>query len=97
MDSTKYDTFEDSELWNLDATIIRFALPRLKAFISNPVAGYPTILERDYPDCKDYTKLWWENILPKMVEGMEEYLNSNTFELSEGMKLFFKYFTSLWT
>lgn len=90
--------FDDTELWNLDATIIRFILPRLKAFAAEPTAGYPCRLEQDYPDCKDYNELWWNEIIPTMIKGLEEYLDDFSFDdETEGMKLFFKYFTALWT
>ena len=90
--------FDETELWNLDATIIRFVLPRLKAFAAEPTAGYPCRLEQDYPDCKDYNELWWDEIIPKMITGLEEYINDSSFDDEpEGMKLFFKYFTALWT
>lgn len=90
--------FDDTELWNLDATIIRFVLPRLKAFAADPTIGYPCRLEQDYPDCKDYNDLWWNVIIPEMIIGLEEYLDDSGFDDEpEGMKLFFKYFTALWT
>ena len=95
--------FDDTELWNLDVTIIKFVLPRLKAFAAEPTAGYscagyPCCLEQDYPDCKDYNKLWWYNIIPEMIKGLEEYLDDSSLDDEpEGMKLFFKYFTALWT
>lgn len=90
--------FDDTELWNLDATIIRFVLPRLKAFAADSTIGYPCRLEQDYPNCKDYNDLWWNVIIPEMIIGLEEYLDDSSFDdETEGMKLFFKYFTALWT
>lgn len=90
--------FDDTELWNLDTTIIRFVLPRLKAFAADPTIGYPCRLLLDYPNCKDYNDLWWNVIIPEMIIGLEEYLDDSGFDdETEGMKLFFKYFTALWT
>lgn len=36
--------FPETEIWDLDATLIRFLLPRLKAFIESDRYGYPTNL-----------------------------------------------------
>lgn len=85
--------FDDSELWNLDTTIIKFILPRLKAF-------------KDYTksipyDLKSETE--WKDILDQIILGFELYLESNIADLNdseskidEAFKLFFKYFKSLW-
>ena len=95
--------FDDSELWDLDATILRFTLPRLKEFVKQRVMGYPSRLEFDYPDCKNYDKLWWEDILPNMIKGIERYIEEDpdfedrTVGTDKDLELFFKYFSCLWT
>lgn len=91
--------FDSTELWNLDSSILRFTLPRLKAFISEEVElyrGYPNILKMDYPDCTNLSDKWLE-ILNEMVKGIESYLNDSPMDTPEGLKLFFKYFTHLWS
>ena len=52
--------FDYSELWNLDYTIARFILPRLKAF-KESTGGYPYGMTNDE----------WHNILDRMIEGFE--------------------------
>ena len=94
--------FDNTELWNLDTTILRFALPRLQAFITEEVEGfgcYPSVLQDDYPDCENlYEK--WKEILNEMVTGIKQYIGeteTDTLETPNGVKLFLKYFTDLWS
>ena len=85
--------FDDSELWNLDITIIKFILPRLKAF-------------KDYTKSIPYSlksEIEWKDILNRIILGFELYLESDIADLNdseskidEAFKLFFKYFKSLW-
>ena len=85
--------FADSELWNLDETIIRFVLPRLKR-LKEIQKGYPANL----------TEEEWDKILSEIIECMEMYLDKiyNKFEEDEykrvkkGFKLFGKYLMDLW-
>jgi len=84
--------FDDSELWSLDDTIIRFTLPRLKAFRnlhngSGPM-GYPAGLAEDFGIYKaddvgnvtqeqnDKAYNKWLEILDKMIESMEMWVRS---------------------
>ena len=85
--------FDDSETWNLSATILEFTLPRLKVLI-DLINGYPPEL----------TEEEWKVILEKIVNAIESILEDNyAFETeykismqNEGMDLFFKYFFDLW-
>jgi len=98
--------FDDSELWNLDHTIAKFILPRLKRF-KEICHGYPSELHVD-GDGKIGEKRW-DEILDKMIisfeavinmdetilEGKEAYEAANKHH-KEGMKLFCEYFGNLW-
>jgi len=85
--------FDDTELWNLDATIAEFILPRLKRF-RDIVVGYPGNLNSQDE---------WYAILDKMIKALE-ITTSNMKLLSnkdhdsqeEGLKLFAEYFNHLW-
>lgn len=95
--------FDDSELWNLDSTIVGFILPRLKAF-RDVGFGYPSSVE---------TMEEWTKILDKMIKGFEYYLDEKLGEdkklsakdnlinhnkiVEEGLDLFCKYFYNLWS
>ena len=80
--------FDDSETWSLDATIIKFVLPRLKRFKEIPF-GYPSCLNSQEE---------WDKILQTMIDWMENYdVIMDDFEYKEGRDNFFKYFSNLWT
>lgn len=93
--------FDDTEFWNLDSTILQFALPRLRAWIAKRPVGYP-----NYDEASTFEG--WMEVLEKIAWWMEHYINGdepnpNTKELeeymkkmAEGKKLFFKYFENLW-
>lgn len=79
---------DPKELWNLDATIAKFVLPRLKLFKEN-LNGYPADLSFEK----------WGEILDKMIYSMEKVYKNCTDEdvkIQEGLDLFAKYFRSLW-
>ena len=94
--------FDNSELWNLDTTIVKFVLPRLKVFRSFE-CGHPVHID---------TMEEWNEILDKMIKGFEYYLDDNLGEdknltrkenivnhekvISEGLDLFREYFSNLW-
>jgi hypothetical protein len=80
--------FDNSELWSLDHTIIRFTLPRLKIF-RNYTQGYP-------PNFNSFEE--WQVTIDKMIDGMEKYiLDTSDEEAVEGIDLFLKYFRHLWS
>lgn len=89
----KKNGFDASETWNLDETIARFALPRLKYFRKN-LHGYPGSLK----NIKE-----WKKILKKMIKSFE-YVLEDCFDLTEeqikekeeGLMLFAKYYNHLW-
>lgn len=59
--------FDDTELWNLDHTIIQFILPRLKAF-KEEVHGFPGTFE---------TMEEWYHALDEMIWAMEWYASED--------------------
>lgn len=79
--------FDDTELWNLDCTILKFTLPRLKAF-------------KETTNCHpgDVTADEWQEILGKIITLIENILNGTPMisEEDEGFELLKKYFFSLW-
>ena len=91
--------FDDSETWNLDITIAKFIVPRLKAF-KECKNGHPSRL----------TEKKWNKILDEMIEGFELYCKKDEWEfeqdlnerndkfakVNKSLKLFSKYFHDLW-
>lgn len=57
--------FDDSELWNLDYTFIKFMFPRLKA-LRDYVCAYPGMLNNLEE---------WQEILDKIINAFDIYLN----------------------
>lgn len=82
--------FDDSELWNLDKSIIGFILPRLKAFKDKHSSSPLNIDKKE-----------WNVILEKMIIAFELLENDNNTEedkkkINNGLNLFVKYLKSLW-
>jgi hypothetical protein len=84
--------FDNTELWNLDATIARFLAPRLRAFKAVN-GGYPPILTwEEWGAELDKMALAFETIaadivVPAPVEQQR---------IEEGLDSFRKYFHHLW-
>lgn len=86
--------FDDTELWNLDRSIARWLLPRLKAFRQD-TEGYPARLE---------SVKAWEDILDKMILGLDLFVSKDAIMFSkeesdkvdEAMRLLAEYFMDLW-
>lgn len=82
--------FDSTELWNLDVTITKFVLPRLKAF-KEEIIGYPANLSEKK----------WDKILDKIIAAFEILSNEDPFlyddeKVDNGLKLFAKYYNRLW-
>lgn len=88
--------FDDTEIWNLDWTLMEFMIPRLKLF-REKCAGMPCGI----PELKH-----WHMILDRIIEGFELYManwttieelkyNQRKFDIA--MKLFSKWFGALWS
>ena len=85
--------FDDSELWNLDSTITKFILPRLKRFRTTH-CGFPAQFKTDDQ---------WCEILDKMIKAFEiantdsiDWKDGDENLLDEGFKLFIEYYLNLW-
>lgn len=90
--------FDDTETWNLDVTIAKFIVPRLKRYkeLNN---GIPS---------KFKTKEEWDKILDEMIEGLELYedkwkcnsdqnlTNLDEYKRKRAVKLLGEYFYDLW-
>ncbi len=59
--------FDDTELWNLDYTMMKFMYPRIKAF-RETFAGYPGCLNNEEE---------WETILDKILDAFDIFLNKD--------------------
>lgn len=77
--------FDDTELWNLDMTILKFILPRLKAF-KEATIGYPG----DFNNLEE-----WIKCIDKMIKSIEQILNDECNADYEGFELFKKNFFGL--
>lgn len=80
--------FDDTELWNLDVTISKFVLPRLKAFKEYTLTG-PVELSHDE----------WQDTLQKMIDAFEQISDVTIGEneiITLGLSLFHRYFLRLW-
>jgi hypothetical protein len=82
--------WDDSELWNLDATISEFVIPRLKRF-KEYQHGYPSYM----------TEEEWDGILDQMILAFENNLEDfptreQDKQAEEGLALFAKYYVHLW-
>ena len=86
--------FDDSELWNLDATIAKFITPRLIAFYEN--------VHETNTHPSEMTLMDWENTLSKMIMGFKllsldrEKTKEEEKQQWEAIKLFSKHFFNLW-
>ena len=81
--------FDDSEVWSLSTTVVKFLLPRLKSFRKNP-KGYPS----QFKNVKQ-----WKNILDSMIYGLEYELDHNTKDRTKarkGVENLGKHFYDLW-
>ena len=87
--------FDDSETWNLDATISRFIYPRLLAFIED------TKRLQCHPGHIEFNE--WFDILKKMADGFEllsqdsERTDDEEKIIETALDLFRKHFHNLWT
>jgi len=98
--------FDNTELWNLNATIAKFLAPRLKEFKKCSAYSIPNNFDDRLP-IKERRKLW-EEVLQEMIDGFEiiadekkhydfqiynkEYRNKE----ERAIKLLFEYYFSLW-
>lgn len=80
--------FDSSELWNLDYTIAKFVLPRLKAYIkADPVK------DMNYVGLED-TVYALQLIIDKSTLGLVDW---DVERYKNGMKVFAEEFHRLWT
>ena len=76
--------FDDSELIDLDLTIVKFALPRIQRFLE--------IEEKEFLNFEqDNSQIQYFKDLRQIISDLENY-NHDTTDLT----LFFKYFKQLW-
>jgi hypothetical protein len=84
--------FDDTELWNFDATIAKFLLPRLKRFKEITI-GIPF----EFSSIEE-----WYNELDKIITAFQLIVDDDVFEvdsklkIDEGLDTFRKYFFNLW-
>lgn len=78
--------FDDTELWNLDLTILRFILPRLKAF-KDIAVGTPSGFKNEDE---------WIECIDRMIKSIESIIEDDENADWEGFELFKKHFFDLW-
>jgi hypothetical protein len=86
--------FDNTELWNLDATIANFIIPRLKAF-KETKGCHPGNFKNEKA---------WDKCIDEMIFAFEFASNegfgvdyaSNKKRADKGLKLFAKYYFHLW-
>ena len=83
--------FDDSDLWSLDNTIMKFVLPRLKAFRDKGTHGFPVAMYEEldptfnWPDFDsekeqelcDKAAAKWDEIINEMVWAIEQYVEND--------------------
>ncbi len=90
--------WDDSETWNLDVTIAKFAAPRLKRFkeLNN---GHPHCLNMDTEEKWDSAideMIWALDNVAKDNIGSPEYAMTESDRCENGLKLFGEWFRALW-
>ena len=87
------------ETWNLDISIAKFLVPRLKAF-KNMTNGYPMNLSEEYGK-NAFNE--WIKILDQMIYAFKLiendkmiYSEDQNKKIEKGLDLFRKYFRDLW-
>ena len=81
---------DESEVWNLDITIAKFILPRIK-LLRKTTHGYPSTL----------TPEKWDKVLKQMQTSFKltatDSVNASTLKKHQrGLKLFAKHYNQLW-
>lgn len=83
--------FPDSDVWNLDHSIAKYTLPRLKR-LKEIQLGRPGDLSMDE----------WNSIIDKMIASFSRIVDGYAYEyeddkeVAEGLDLFRKYYFYLW-
>ena len=78
--------FDDTELWNLDTTILKFILPRLREFGKQTI-GTPPEYDGDIDR--------WNSDIELMCSDIEKYINDEETD-GKGWELFKEKFFHLW-
>ena len=85
--------FDNTELWNLDLTLARFLIPRLKVFKEMTIS-YPA-------ECESMDD--WYEIIDKIIYSMEMIVKNDILvdkwanqRIQDGCDLLGKYFRNLW-
>lgn len=84
--------FDETELWNLDTTFVRFLLPRLKAFRAGTGGKVHS---------GSLTDQEWTGILDKMIAGFEKHIDDDAEKddievVQRAFDLLAKYWHGLW-
>ena len=94
--------FSDKELWNLDCTLAKYILPRLKAF-KDYHGAYPSDLTPEKWSKKLDEMIWAvdfilheEEIMPEINEENKKVYLAYLKRRDKGLKLFGKYLMDLW-
>ena len=84
--------FDHSELWSLDYTIASFIYPRLKEFIKHDHGT-----RSNFKDKIEQDKIYKKILLAFKLIKINCCNSKKQKKIDKGLKLFSKYFRSLWT
>lgn len=76
--------FDDTELWNLDSTVVDFVLPRLKAY-REQTEVFPV----KYSDLDE-----WRAVLDEIIEGLELYKSKIDWDVSDTVQGVFDFYSA---
>jgi len=103
---TEETEIKEQELWNLDATLTDYILPRITAFRKMKRHSYPIVFESvdEQNEMDDRNMAEWENILRSIELAFTTMRSDQHFERStsqnddikKGLKLFAEYYEYLW-
>ena len=103
--------WDDSALWSLDYTVIKFVYPLLKAFRELPPSGTSFHPTEVYPEGHDQagnprplTTEEWDSILGEILAGFKLVMDEDCYplvpdkhaQLEKSMDLFRRWFFALW-
>ena len=85
--------WDDSEVWNLEYTISKFTLPRLKRLKEIQNIHPSNITEEEWSDCVDKMILAFELNIKDFEDGINVEERK---KMEDGLLIFAQYYQSLW-
>lgn len=92
--------FDDTEIWSLDSTIIKFIVPRLKAYLEED-KKLRSLENHCWTDKEKEEIKSYQKEICEMINVFEKYkpplYNDNLIEFEKAFMKFAKIFPTLWT